>query len=66
MVFCHTPYKVFCHTSHILWAQGYASDVYLARCNFTKEQVVLKVYRLANQCDLQVGKSVNKLEEVGV
>jgi len=33
--------------------QGYASDVYFAKCNLTGELVVLKVYRLADQCDLQ-------------
>ncbi|GFH15549.1 protein kinase domain-containing protein [Haematococcus lacustris] len=33
--------------------QGYASDVYFARCRRTLELVVLKVYRLADQCDLQ-------------
>jgi len=33
--------------------KGYASDVFQARCKRSQETVVLKVYRLADQCDLQ-------------
>uniref|UniRef100_A0A7S3VRI1 Protein kinase domain-containing protein n=1 Tax=Dunaliella tertiolecta TaxID=3047 RepID=A0A7S3VRI1_DUNTE len=33
--------------------QGYASNVYFSRCQYTQELVVLKVYRLKDQGDLE-------------
>lgn len=46
-------YKHPC-TPPMLLPQGYASSVYFSRCQFTQELVVLKVYRLNDQGDLEV------------
>ena len=52
-------YLARCQPTHTLFlilpcTQGYASNVYFARCQFTQELVVLKVYRLNDQGDLEV------------